>query len=164
MAIHWFPRPLCQKKYGIIFHPLFLIHSIQEWNQLCRDWIQTGSDEVSQLFPFFQSKTWFSCLQNQMLGHKVCFTACFGDKLKLACTSPRVKFLMSRIDYSSSVIWFPPKNLRTEFTNPIAKSTSPSPRHDFLFVPDVIVLFTDWLIYRCSKVRWCIWLIWRVLE
>ena len=33
-----------------------------------------------------------SCLQNQlMLERKVCFTACFGGKLKLACTSPRVK-------------------------------------------------------------------------
>ena len=40
--------------------------------------------------------------------------------------------MMSRIDYSSSVIWIPPKKnicrsgkLRTEFTGPITESTSP---------------------------------------
>ena len=55
-----FPDPCVSRSMAtLFFHPLFLIHSIQEWNQLCRDWIQTGSDEVSQLFPFCQSKTLF---------------------------------------------------------------------------------------------------------
>lgn len=64
------------------FHPLFLIHSIQEWNQLCWDWIQTGSDEVSQLFPCCQSKTWFSCLQNhRYLGAKSVLQLVLGGKL-----------------------------------------------------------------------------------
>ena len=63
--------------------------------------------------------------------------ACHSGKLQLTCTSPRVilknekKNWMSRIDYSSSVMWISPKKficpsckLRTEFASPIAKSTS----------------------------------------
>ena len=52
-------QTLVSEQVWQLFHPLFLINSIQEWNQLRWDWIQTGSDEVSQLCPFWQSKTGF---------------------------------------------------------------------------------------------------------
>ena len=51
---------------------------------------------------------------------KVSFTACHSGKLYLVCTCPKVistslkKKLMSRIDYSSSVIWIPPKKSLTD--------------------------------------------------
>ena len=60
----------------------------------------------------------------------------FGQVV-VVCTRPRVfltsprKFLISSVDYSSSVIWISKKKptcplgkLRTEFTSPISKSTS----------------------------------------
>ena len=51
---------------------------------------------------------------------KVSFTACHSGKLYLVCTCPKVistslkKKLMSRIDYSSSVIWIPLKKSLTD--------------------------------------------------
>ena len=65
---------------------------------------------------------------------KVSFTAFHSGKLLLVCTksllSSQKIYLMSSIDYSSSVIWISQKTslavkLRTGFTSPIAKSTSP---------------------------------------
>ena len=71
------------------FLPLFLIHSIQEWNQLCWDWIQTGSDEVSQLFPCCQSKTWFFVFRIIDIWVQSLFYSLFGGQAVASMYQPK---------------------------------------------------------------------------
>ena len=79
--------------------------------------------------------TWVVCSQ---VAKKIIFTACHSGKLELALTSPDVistspkNFLTSRIDFTVLLLLkflekhhLPSGKLKTEFTSPIAKSTSP---------------------------------------
>ena len=82
---------------------------------------------------------------------------------KSLLSSPK-KFLMSGIDCSSSVIWISPKKftcpsgkLRTDFTSPIAKSTSPRPSDTTFFVRYMcvssVVLENLFAVRKCQSQR-----------
>ena len=77
---------------------------------------------------------------------KIIFTACHSGKPKLAFTSPDIistspkSFLTSRIDFTVLLLFeflkkhhLPAGKLKTEFTSPIAKSTSPGLSDTTLF-------------------------------
>ena len=82
------------------------------------------------------------------------FMACHLGKLLLVCTSPKT-FFISSIDYSSSAIWISQK--RTEFTSPIAKSTSPrlSDTTFFARCPFMSYYYYSPLKYGCSLSNAC---------
>ena len=86
------------------------------------------SMEERQLSPFTQTTD----------VKKIIFIACHSGKLKLAFTSPDIistspkSFFKSRIDFTVLVLFkflkkhhLPIGQVKTEFTSPIAKSTSP---------------------------------------
>ena len=100
---------------------------LNKWNATCAVGKSTCPRQPDRIFFYLQG------------AKKVGFTARHSGKLWLVFTCPKFistspkNFLISRIDYTlPSVIWTPQKNftspsgkLRTEFTSPIAKSTSP---------------------------------------
>ena len=105
------------------------------WLEYCIQWFIKDLNGVANTSQNMKNTSFATCESHQG-AKKVSFTACPNSKLYLACTSPKV------ISTSLKKIWWaglitvpqfefrqknhcPSGKLRTEFTSPIVKSTSP---------------------------------------
>ena len=115
--------------------------------------VSCGCDSCNGLSPS-------GCKERQQ--RKDSFMACHLDQLLLVCTSPKM-FFISSIDYSSSAIWISQK--RTEFTSPIAKSTSPGLPDTTFFArcPFVSYYYYSPLKYGCSLFNACFVIVQKIL-
>lgn len=131
---NWLPQHYCN-----LCH-LKILHCFQRDNNAQKIFVGgiangTTEDDLRNYFSAYGSvpRDLFIALRDIQGAKQVSFAACHLGKLWLVYTSPK-QFLMSRIDYSYSVILIPPKlpfptcplgNIRTEVLSPTEKSTRP---------------------------------------